>query len=156
MNVKARCRHAIVYESSLQRQLECSHLRETITNSILNKSTLQEKLKELIETSYIYDLIITKKKYVGTRIMNHETGVRNSTCFKYLSVKNSSVTRKHLEKNCRDYKKIEQERQHTANVIQIRMIQTELQLHFGNEISRAISYCNTCVWSVFYNFISCK
>ena len=88
--VKASCRHVIVDESCLQRQLECSQLRETITNSILDKSTIQEKLQELIETSYIYDLVITKRNMLVQESRNIEQELEIARAL------NTSVYKTHL------------------------------------------------------------
>ena len=70
--VKAQCRNVFVDENCLQKQLECNQLRETITNSILDKATIQEKLQNLTKTSYIYDLLITKKNIFVQQLQNME------------------------------------------------------------------------------------
>ena len=77
-------------ESCLQRQLECSQLRETITNSIFDKSTIQEKLQELTKTSYTYDLVITKRNTLvqKQRDMEQELEIANAL--------NTSMYKTHL------------------------------------------------------------
>ena len=93
--VKAQCLNVFVDKSCLKKQLECSHLREIITNSILDKSTIQKKFQELTKTSYIYDLLIAKRNMFVQQSQNIEQelaiahALNTSTQKTHLSLENT-------------------------------------------------------------------
>ena len=105
--VKAQCLNVFVDKSCLKKQLECSHLREIITNSILDKSTIQKKFQELTKTSYIYDLLITKRNMLVHQSQNIEQelaiahALNTSTQKTHLSLENTLKKFEEATKNDR-------------------------------------------------------
>ena len=70
--ITTHCKSIRMDKNCTQKQVECIQVRKNITNSLLDKSNLEKKFHEFAKTSFIYDLLITRRNILSQKILNVE------------------------------------------------------------------------------------
>ena len=71
-DVQINCKQIQIDKSCLENQRECKYLRKSITDSLLDKSVIKKSFENMTKTSFIYDLLITKKNILSEQLQNAE------------------------------------------------------------------------------------
>lgn len=70
--ITTNCKNIRMDKNCIQKRVECIQVRENITNSLLDKSNLEKKFQEFAKTSFLYDLLITRRNILSQKILNVE------------------------------------------------------------------------------------
>ena len=71
-DVQINCEQIQIDKSCLKNQRECKYLRKSVIDSSLDKSVIKKTFENLTKTSFIYDLLITKRNILSEQLQNAE------------------------------------------------------------------------------------
>ena len=69
-DVTTRCKSILIDKNCIKKQFECFQLRKSITESISDKSLIDNIFQELAKTAYVYDLLITRRNMLSLQFLN--------------------------------------------------------------------------------------
>ena len=71
-DVQLNCEQIHIDKSCVENQRECKYLRKSVTDSLLEKSVIKKTFENMTKTSFIYDLLITKRNILSEQLHNAE------------------------------------------------------------------------------------